>query len=290
MNLKGSFVAIVTPMKKSGDIDFQAFKKLLNWHIEEGTKGIVVLGTTGESATLIAKEREELIKFAIKEVNGRVPVLIGTGTNNTKTSIEYSQEAERLGADACLVVAPYYNKPPQAGMVAHFKAVANAVKIPVILYNVPGRTSSDILPETVAELATVDNIVAVKEATGDLERLQALKAICPKDFYYLSGDDGTGCEFVLQGGHGVISVTANVAPKRMSDMCSVAVKGQADEAKRLDQHLRPLHEKLFVQSNPIPAKWALYEMGMIDEGIRLPLLPLEESYRPELQNVLKELE
>jgi len=276
-------------MKATGSLDFDAFEKLLHWHCEEGTDGIVVLGTTGEAATLSVNERAEVIKFAIKAVNHRVPVIVGTGTNNTRQSIDYSLQAERFGTDGCLLVTPYYNKPTQQGLIAHFKAIASELAVPVLLYNGPDRTACDILPETVAALAPVHNIIGIKEATGDLKRLTALQAVCPEDFIFLSGDDSTACDFILAGGHGTISVTANIVPARMHAMCEAALAGRTKQAKAIDHDLRELHQNLFVQSNPIPAKWALLEMGMIESGIRLPLLMLEASYHGKVRQTLKQM-
>ena len=276
-------VALVTPMAEDGTLDYDALARLIDFHIEEGSDALVVVGTTGESATLDTEEHCEVIRFAVERVSGRVPVIAGTGANATREAIELTERAQGAGADACLLVTPYYNKPTQEGLFRHFSAVAQAVAIPQILYNVPGRTACDMLPETVGRLARVPNIVGIKEATGDLGRVSTLRALCPPDFALYSGDDATAAEFCLMGGHGVISVTANVAPRAMHDLCDAAIAGQRAEAEGIDALLAGLHRNLFVESNPIPVKWALHAMGLIDRGIRLPLTWLspgcEESVR-----------
>ena len=272
---EGSIVAIVTPMKDGvspdAPIDWDHYAALLEFHIAEGTDGIVAVGTTGESATLNGDEHCAVIRRTVEIVNGRVPVIAGTGANATTEAIELTREAKAAGADACLLVTPYYNKPTQEGLFLHFKAVAEAVSIPQIVYNVPGRTACDMLPETIARLSRVPNIVGVKEATGDLARVPVLRADCASDFLLLSGDDATAREFILAGGHGVISVTANVAPRAMHDMCSAARSGDAAGAARIDAPLAALHRDLFCESNPIPVKWCVHAMGLIEQGIRLPL-------------------
>ncbi len=267
----GSMVAIITPMLEDGSVDYAAMKKLLDFHIEQGSDAIVAVGTTGESATLDEQEHCEVIARTVDYVDGRVPVIAGTGANATTEAIALTRCAKQAGADACLLVTPYYNKPTQEGLYLHFKAVAEAVDIPQILYNVPGRTACDMLPETVARLALVPNIVGIKEATGDIARLHRLKALCPPEFRLYSGDDATGCEFLLQGGHGVISVTANVAPALMHEMVSLALAGDRESAQAVDARLAGLHKALFVESNPIPVKWAVHRMGLAGKGIRLPL-------------------
>ncbi|WP_139556235.1 4-hydroxy-tetrahydrodipicolinate synthase [Methylotetracoccus oryzae] len=281
--IQGSMVALVTPMAEDGALDYDALARLIDFHIDEGSDALVVVGTTGESATLDTEEHCEVIRFAVERVAGRVPVIAGTGANATREAIELTERAQGVGADACLLVTPYYNKPTQEGLFRHFSAVAQAVAIPQILYNVPGRTACDMLPETVGRLASVPNIVGIKEATGDLGRVGTLRALCPPDFALYSGDDATAAEFCLMGGHGVISVTANVAPRAMHDLCDAAIAGQRAEAEEIDARLAGLHRNLFIESNPIPVKWALHAMGLIDRGIRLPLTWLspgcEESVR-----------
>ncbi|MBT5230322.1 MAG: 4-hydroxy-tetrahydrodipicolinate synthase [Methylococcales bacterium] len=277
--LQGSLVALVTPMQESGAIDWDKFEQLLNFHVDNGTDGIVAVGTTGESATLAMSEHCEAIRFVVEKINGRIPVVAGTGANSTTEAIELTRCAKEAGADACLLVTPYYNKPTQEGLYLHYKAIAEAVDIPQILYNVPGRTAVDMLPETVARLSVIDNIIGIKEATGDLKRASQIASVCAEDFLLFSGDDATGMAFMLQGGHGVISVTNNVAPKLMSELCVAAKAGHSEEAEKINARLDPLHNALFSESNPIPVKWALYKMGLIPKGIRLPLTVLsEENY------------
>jgi len=283
----GSLVAIVTPMKETGEVDYQAFERLVDWHIQNETDGLVVLGTTGESATIEPAERKKLIEQAVSQVNGRIPVIIGTGANATNHAIDLTRQAMELGADAALLVTPYYNKPTQEGLYQHYKAVADAVPIPQILYNVPSRTACDLLPETVERLGHFSNIVALKEATGDLDRLkQLLKMDCQMDF--LSGEDPSSMEFMLLGGKGVISVAANVAPKLVHDMAAAALAGNRQEAEKLNALLDVLNQNLYVESNPIPAKWMLAEMGLIPHGIRLPLTPLDPKFHADLQGAMKE--
>jgi len=275
---RGSMVALVTPMQKDGSVDDNSLAGLVEFHIENGTAAIVSMGTTGESATLDEPEHCEVIRRTVELVRGRIPVIAGTGANSTSEAISLTRCAMNAGADACLLVSPYYNKPTQEGLYLHHKAIAEAVPVPQILYNVPGRTAVDMLPETVAKLATISNIIGIKEATGKLERLQQIKQFCGDNFDLYSGDDATGTEFMLQGGHGVISVTTNVAPRGMAEMCAAALAGDRSKAEELNRPLTGLHEKLFVESNPIPVKWVLHEMGLIPEGIRLPLTPLSEQY------------
>ena len=278
---RGSMVAVVTPMHAGvgpdTGLDRDALKKLIEFHIEQGTDAIVSVGTTGESATLTEKEHCQVIRDTVEFVNGRVPVIAGTGANSTIEAISLTRCAKDVGADACLLVTPYYNKPTQEGLYQHYKAVAETVDIPQILYNVPGRTACDMLPETIIRLASVDNIIGVKEATADLERLVAIREGVNDDFMLYSGDDLTSKDFLLQGGHGVISVTANVAPALMHEMCELATNGDAKAATEVDEKLTGLHQDLFIESNPIPAKWAVYEMGLIQAGIRLPLTWLSEA-------------
>ena len=276
----GSMVAIVTPMTggvtPDSAIDWASFERLIEFHIANGTDGIVAVGTTGESATLSEDEHCDAIKRVVDMVGRRVPVIAGTGANSTSEAIRLTQCAKDAGADACLLVTPYYNKPTQAGLVAHHAVVAEAVDIPQILYNVPGRTACDMAVDTVCELAKVSNIVGVKEATGEVSRVAPLRDGCGEDFALLSGDDLTGREFMLAGGDGVISVTANVAPKLMSELCQAAIAGDAEKAQQIDDKLVALHRDLFVQSNPIPVKWGVHEMGFCEAAIRLPLTWLTE--------------
>ena len=268
---RGSLVALVTPMERDGSVDLKALDRLIEFHIDAGTDGIVAVGTTGESATLDEAEHCDVIRHTVERVKGRIPVIAGTGANSTTEAIHLTQKAKAAGADACLLVTPYYNKPTQEGLFLHYKAVAEAVEIPQILYNVPGRTACDMLPETVARLSKVPNIIGVKEATGDLDRAREILKLCGPNFLLYSGDDATACEFCLLGGHGVISVTANVAPKSMHELCVAATAGDHTLAHAIDAPLRGLHRDLFIESNPIPVKWALWEMGLIQEAIRLPL-------------------
>ncbi len=284
----GSMVALVTPMNSNGDVDFDSLRSLIEWHIAEGTNAIVAVGTTGESATLDEKEHCEVIRQVVDMVNGRIPVIAGTGANSTTEAISLTRCAREVGADAALLVTPYYNKPTQEGLFLHYKAVAEAVDIPQVLYNVPGRTACDMLPETVARLAKVSNIVGIKEATGDLSRLPKIRQLCGEDFDIFSGDDATGCEFMLSGGNGVISVTNNVAPAAMRLMCDLALAGKRDEATAFDQQFSGLHELLFLEANPIPVKWALAEMGKIPEGIRLPLTWLSEEFHAPLKQAMQQ--
>ena len=273
----GSIVALVTPMYPDGAIDWKNLERLINWHIDKGTKGIVPVGTTGESATVTVAEHCEVVKRVVSAVSGRVPVIAGTGANATAEAIELTRVARDAGADACLLVTPYYNKPTQEGLIRHYEAIAAAVDLPQILYNVPGRTGCDMLPETVARLAELDTVIAIKEATGNPERSQDIRARCGDSITIYSGDDATACDLMLQGARGTISVTANIAPDKMAAMCDAAVAGDRALAKSLDAELQGLHGDLFLESSPIPAKWALNQMGLIESGIRLPLTPLSES-------------
>ncbi len=283
----GSMVALVTPMHEDGALDLEALERLVEFHVEQGTDAIVSVGTTGESATLDEAEHCEVIRRTVEFARGRIPVIGGTGSNSTAEAIRLTRCAMEAGADACLLVTPYYNKPTQEGMYLHFKAVAEAVPVPQILYNVPGRTAVDLLPETVARLAEVSNIVGLKEATGSLDRLEELKALCGDRIDFYSGDDATACEFMLRGGKGVISVTANVAPRLMHEMSRAAVAGDREAAEALDAKLAALHRDLFVESNPIPVKWAVEAMGLIGPGIRLPLTPLSEGFRPKVREAMR---
>ena len=275
--IQGSMVALVTPMHADNSLDWDNLHQLLDWHLQEGTDAIVAMGTTGESATLSIAEHIQVIKCAVDHVNGQIPVIAGTGANSTEEAIELTQNAKNLGADACLLVTPYYNKPTQEGLYQHFQHIAEAVSIPQILYNVPGRTAVDMLPDTILRLAAHKHIIGVKEATGDLERIPRLIEQSPTEFFVYSGDDLTAVELMLMGGKGNISVTANIAPRKMATLCAQAIAGNATESRALHRQLLPLHKALFVESNPIPVKWALAKMGKIESGIRLPLTPLSES-------------
>ena len=271
-------VAVVTPMNADGAIDYRDFGRLLDFHVAAGTEALIVAGTTGESATLSHEEHVALIERACELAAGRIPIVAGTGSNSTSQTLALSRAVDRLPIDAFLVVTPYYNKPPQAGMRAHFSAIADAVEHPVILYNVPGRTGVDLKPDTVVQLAAHPNIAGIKEATGELDRVRMLREQCGPQFVLLSGDDGTACEFMLQGGDGVISVTGNVAPRQMRQLCDTARAGHRADAERIDAVLAGLHRALFCESNPIPVKWAVQQMGLIGPGIRLPLLPLASQH------------
>ena len=276
--LSGSVVAIVTPMHEDGSLDLDAFRKLMDWHISEGTDGIVVVGTTGESPTVDCDEHHLLIKTAVEHGNRRVPIIAGTGANSTREAIELSAYAKQVGADMSLSVVPYYNKPTQEGLYQHFRAIAEAVDIPQILYNVPGRTVADLSNETTLRLAQIPNIVGLKDATGNLERGSDLLRQIPAGFSVYSGDDATALAMMLLGGHGVISVTANVAPRLMHEMCAAALRQDIPRARELNNRLLGLHRHLFVEANPIPVKWALAQTKQIGNAIRLPLTPLSETY------------
>lgn len=282
----GSIVAIVTPMQADGTVDYPAFEQLIDWHLENHTDGIVILGSTGEAATINPAERKKIVQWAVKHIHDRVPVIIGTGSNCTSHTIEMTREAMELGADAALIVVPYYSKPTQEGLYQHFKAVAEAVPLPQILYNVPSRTACDLLPETVLRLAKLPNIVGIKEATGDIKRVQQLRAD-NNEFDLLSGDDHTAMEFMLAGGNGVISVVANVAPKAFHDLCAAATKKNREAAENYNQQLAKLHQALFVESNPIPVKWALAQMGKIKNHLRLPLTPLTDQCQANVRQALQ---
>ena len=284
--LRGSMVALVTPMAENGAVDETCLRRLVDFHLEQGTQAIVAVGTTGESATLDETEHCRVIRQVVEYADGRIPVIAGTGANSTSEAISLTRCAKDAGADACLLVTPYYNKPTQDGLYLHFKAVAEAVEIPQILYNVPGRTACDMLPATVQRLAKVENIVGIKEATGDLERARQILESCGADFAVYSGDDATARESMLLGGHGVISVTANVAPRLMREMCDAALDGDRDRATSVDAKLAGLHSALFVESNPIPVKWAVARMGLAPKGIRLPLTWLTESAEPRVLDAM----
>ena len=268
---QGSMCALITPMHEDGSLDYPALDQLIEFHIKSGTHAIVAMGTTGESATLNETEHCEVIRHVVDRVAGRIPVIAGTGANSTSEAIILTRCAHKGGADACLLVTPYYNKPTQEGLYLHHKAIAEAVAIPQILYNVPGRTACDMLPETVARLSKVENIVGIKEATGDMARLHKIRELCGGDFDLYSGDDETALDFILAGGQGTISVTANVAPAEMSEMCEAALAGDIDKAKAINAKIDVLHKDLFVEANPIPVKWAMAKMGFINNGIRLPM-------------------
>ena len=285
---RGSMVALVTPMHSDGSVDFDSLSQLVEFHIENGTSAIISMGTTGESATLDEKEHCEVIRRTVEMANDRLPVIAGTGANSTTEAITLTKCAMQAGADACLLVTPYYNKPTQEGLYLHHKLIAETVPVPQILYNVPGRTACDMLPETVARLSKVSNIIGIKEATGDLSRLTQIRDLCGENFDIFSGDDATGTEFMLQGGDGVISVTNNLAPKAMAEMCKAALAGDREKALELNEPLTGLHNDLFVEANPIPVKWALTEMGKMPEGIRLPLTILSKQYHETLREAMRQ--
>lgn len=285
---RGSIVALVTPMSSDGAIDTKALFELVEFHIANGTHAILPVGTTGESATLNHEEHCEVIRKVVDQVAGRIPVIAGTGANSTREAIDLTRCAMEAGADACLLVTPYYNKPTQEGLYQHYKAVAEAVPIPQILYNVPGRTACDMLPDTVERLSTMANIVGIKEATGEIDRAGQIIDRCGSRLDIFSGDDALAMEVILRGGKGVISVTANVAPHMMKQMCEAALQGDRATAEEINHHLEGLHRDLFLESNPIPVKWALAEMGKIARGIRLPLTPLSEQYHAPLRHSMRQ--
>jgi 4-hydroxy-tetrahydrodipicolinate synthase len=282
----GSLVALVTPMQGDGRVDYDSLRRLVDFHAREGTDGIVSVGTTGESATLDFDEHIEVVRRTVEYAAGRLPVIAGTGANATREAIELTRAAKAAGAQACLLVTPYYNKPTQEGLYRHYRAVADAVEIPQILYNVPGRTGCDMLPETVARLAGTPNIVGLKEAVGEASRIRELLDRVESRMTIFSGDDATACESILMGCKGDISVTANVAPRLMHDMCAAALAGDRGRALTLDNKLQPLHRNLFLEPNPIPVKWALRQMGLIPDGIRLPLTPLAGQYHARVREAL----
>ena len=286
--LTGSLVAIVTPMLEDGSLDFARFKNLIDWHVAEGTQGIVVVGTTGESPTVDFDEHKELIRVAVEYAARRVPVIAGTGANSTAEAIELSESARQSGAQYSLSVVPYYNKPTQDGMYRHFRAIAEAVDLPLILYNVPGRTVADLQNDTVLRLAEVANIVGIKDATASMERGSDLLRRAPREFALYSGEDATGMPLMLMGGHGVISVSANVAPRLMQKMCAAALCGEIKGAREANERLLGLHTKLFVEANPIPVKWALAQMGLIERGIRLPLVPLSANFHDIVREAMRQ--
>jgi len=286
--IQGSIVALVTPMTDDGAVDETSLKRLVEFHIEQGTDALVAVGTTGESATLDENEHCHVIEFIVACAAGRIPVIAGTGANCTREAIRLTQRAKQAGADACLLVTPYYNKPTQEGLYQHYKAIAAAVDIPQILYNVPGRTACDMLPETIGRLAKIDNITGVKEATGILERLKQIRDLTDDDFAAYSGDDATSREFCLMGGNGCITVTGNVAPRLVHEMLAAAIQGDTATASRLDAELSGLHSALFIQANPIPVKWAVAEMGLIGKGIRLPLTWLTPDCFDTVRNAMQQ--
>jgi 4-hydroxy-tetrahydrodipicolinate synthase len=287
--LQGSMVALVTPMKVDGSIDWASLDKLVEFHVAEGTNTIVAVGTTGESATLSVGEHLQVIERVVGQVNGRISVVAGTGANSTSEAVELTKSAQAAGVDACLLVVPYYNKPTQEGLFRHFSFIADAVDVPQILYNVPGRTITDMQNDIVVRLSTHDNIMGIKDATGDLARAKALIESVPEDFYVYSGDDPTAPELMLLGGKGNISVTANVAPRKMAELCRLAMAGETDATRSLQNELTPLHNALFNEANPIPVKWAVSQLGLMPSGIRLPLTPLTEPSKEPLRKAMASL-
>jgi len=283
---KGSLVALVTPMSSDGGIDYAQLEALIDFHVEQGSDALVIAGTTGESATLDPEEHCILLNRSHEIINQRLPMIAGTGANSTSEAIELTRCAKKAKAEASLLVTPYYNKPTQRGLVLHYQAIADAVDIPQILYNVPGRTACDMLAQTVGELARVRNIVGIKEATGSMERLADIKKLVDDDFALLTGDDATTCDFILLGGHGAISVTANVVPAKMATMCRLAYEGKEEDARRADAEIAELHRLLFVESNPIPVKWAVSQMGFGEINLRLPMTVLAEQYQQPLRKAL----
>ncbi len=286
--ITGSLVAIVTPMKDDGAIDLARFRSLIDWHVAEGTDGIVVVGTTGESPTVNFDEHKELIRVAVEHSKGRIPIIAGTGGNSTAEAIELTESAKKAGATACLSVVPYYNKPTQEGLYRHFRTVAETVDLPMIVYNVPGRTVADLQNDTLLRLAELPGIIGIKDATANIERGSDLVRRAPRNFAIYSGEDSTALALILMGGHGVISVTANVAPKLMHQMCAAALVGDVKKAREINLRLLPLHQRLFVEANPIPVKWALAQMGLIEGGIRLPMVPLSEKFHDTVREALHE--
>lgn len=286
--IRGSIVAVVTPMHEDGSLDLAAFRELIDFHIAQGTDGIVVVGTTGESPTVDVEEHELLIQLAVEHAAGRIPVIAGTGANSTKEAIELAAFSKKAGAQASLTVVPYYNKPTQEGLYLHFKAIAEAVDMPHILYNVPGRTGADMRNDTVLRLAQIPNIIGIKDATGGIERGSDLLQRAPRDFAVYSGDDASTLALLLLGAHGTISVTANVAPRLMHEMCSAALNGEVDKARAINFRLLGLHRHLFIESNPIPVKWAVARMGKIKNALRLPLTPLSAASQGEVENAMRQ--
>jgi len=285
--IRGSLVAIVTPMQPDNSIDEKSLHALVDWHLQEKTDGIVVTGTTGESAALTEDEQTRVISLVVDQVAKRIPVIAGTGTNNTQHTISLTQHAKELGVDAALIVTPYYVKPSQKGLIAHYCAVAEQVDLPIVLYNVPARTACDLLPETAEQLSKVKNIIGIKEATGKVERITEIRKRAGKDFAIYSGDDPTVLDALLLGADGVISVTANVTPRKMHELCAAVFAGDAERAKSIQETLLPLHQKLFLESNPVPVKWALHQMHLIPPGIRLPLSPFSSEFHADLKSAMK---
>ncbi|MDA9724683.1 4-hydroxy-tetrahydrodipicolinate synthase [Gammaproteobacteria bacterium] len=293
MSIEGSITALVTPMNEKGELDYDSLEKLINFQIDSGISGLVAVGTTGESATIDFADHIKLIEFFIKISNGRVNIIAGTGANSTEEALHLTKEAKNLGADAALLVSPYYNKPPQEGIYRHHAKIADEVDIPQILYNVPSRTASFIEPETVQRLSSHQNIIGIKDATGDMKNLTEVLKLCEEDiksknFFLYSGDDFSSLEFLKRGGHGTISVSSNVVPKIISEIC-LFVQSDFSKAKKLDDKIKNLNQNLFCESNPIPVKWALYQMGLIKKGIRLPLVQLHDSFKESLKYSLEEL-
>jgi len=283
---KGSLVALATPFDSNNRVDYASLKGLMDLHVNEGTSGLVIAGTTGEAATLTKSEHVELISRAVEIADGRLPIIAGTGSNSTQQTIDLSHEVGKSGIHAYLVVVPYYNKPGQEGMFQHFTAIADALNRPIMMYNVPGRTVADMQAETVARLAKHDNIFGIKEATGDIDRLKQIQALVDDDFMLYSGDDFTALEFLQTGGHGIVTVTGNVVPAATAGLCKLVTAGENVDAKALDDTLQPLNDALFAESNPIPVKWALNQMGMIPPGIRLPLTEFAKQYHDQMRAAL----
>jgi 4-hydroxy-tetrahydrodipicolinate synthase len=286
-SIRASIVALITPMHEDGSIDYPALRRLIDWHIAQGTDCIGVVGTTGESPTVSVEEHCEIIRVAVEQAAGRVPIMAGCGANSTSEAIELTRFAKQVGADCQLQVVPYYNKPTQEGQYQHFRTIAEAVDLPMVLYNVPGRTVADMQHDTVMRLAQIDSIIGIKEATGNIERAQWLIHEAPKGFSVYSGDDGTAVALMLCGGHGNVSVTANIAPKLMHDMCLAAIAGQAQQAMAIQRQLLNLHKNMFTESNPIPVKWAAHRMGLCGPAMRLPMTPLSSHLQPALENAMR---
>lgn len=285
---KGSMVALVTPMNIDGSIDQKSLYELVDWHVDSKTSGLIIAGTTGEGATLTDDEHFEILSLVVKQVAKRIPVIAGTGSYSTQHALELTQNAKKAGCDGALIVTPYYNKPPQQGLFEHYQLIAKKVSLPIILYNVPNRTACDLLPETIERLSKISNIIGIKEATGLLDRTLDILRRCGDAFMIYSGDDATAAALLLNGAHGVISVTANVIPSKMHAFCEAALSGNQSLAEKINQELMPLHKKLFLESNPIPTKWTLHKMGKIPAGIRLPLTSLDKKYHAELLETLYE--
>ena len=286
----GSNVALITPMFADGSVDYQALNHLIDFHIDSGTSSIIAVGTTGESATVGVKEHLKIIDHTVKYAAKRIPIIAGTGANSTSEAIELTQEAKNLGADACLLVTPYYNKPTQEGLFQHFKLIAESVNIDQILYNVPGRTAVNMSVNVISRLSKISNIIGIKDATGNLSVIEQLVVKCPEDFLLLTGDDATAVDFLIAGGHGGISVTANIVPKELQKVYLAAIAGNSELAKKMNSQLENLHKNLFLESNPIPVKWALHMMGKCEKGIRLPLLELSYEFKSTIEHDLKELD